>query len=286
MVRSDYNWMGVRSDYNRMGVSEDAMSLLKKVALGTLIIFFVLPMIVGCFYVVPAGARGVLLTFGQVDQDAKLPGIHVKAPIGQAVQLMSVQTLKYQSDASAASKDLQIVTANIAINYHLTAELVPRIYQELGLGYEQSIIQPTEQESVKAITAQFTAEELITRREEVREKIRDLLREKLSPRNIAVEDISITNFDFSQSFNAAIEAKVTAEQNALAAKNKLEQVKYEAQQRIEQANGEASAIRIQAEAIRAQGGAEYVQLQAINKWNGALPQYTGGAIPFVQVKSG
>jgi prohibitin 2 len=263
---------------------DDAPKLIIKSAAYLIAGLFILNLVLDTFYSIPAGSRGVLVTFGQVDMQAKEPGLHVKAPFIQEVKITSVQTRKYQSDAAAASKDLQVVSATIAINYHLVPELVPVIYQNLGGSYETNIIQPLEQESVKAITAQFTAEELITRREEVREKIRDLLKEKLGPRYIQVEDISITNFDFSPSFNQAIEAKVTAEQNALASKNKLEQIKYEAQQRIEQARGEAEAIKIQADAIRVQGGADYVRLQAINKWNGALPTYNGGGVlPFIQV---
>jgi regulator of protease activity HflC (stomatin/prohibitin superfamily) len=138
--------------------------------------------------------------------------------------------------------------------------------------------------AVKASTANYTAEELITKREVVRQTIQDSLTERLKQNYVDVTGVSIVDFNFSPSFNQAIEAKVTAEQNALAAKNKLEQVKYEAEQRVEQAKGEAEAIKIQTQAIQSQGGRDYVNLKAIEKWNGELPQQMmGGAVPFVNI---
>ena len=105
---------------------------------------------------------------------------------------------------------------------------------------------------------------------------------KLTPLGIKTEAVNIVNFDFSPSFNQAIEAKVTAEQNALAAKNKLEQIKYEADQNVARSEGEAKAIAIQAQAIQVQGGAAYIQLKALEKWDGKLPTIMGaGAVPFI-----
>jgi regulator of protease activity HflC (stomatin/prohibitin superfamily) len=150
------------------------------------------------------------------------------------------------------------------------------VYRGIGVDYAAKIIYPLEQESNKAATAQFVAGELITKREEVKSNMETLLREKLGPRGIVVESISIIDFKFSPSFSQAIEAKVTAEQNALAAKNKLEQVKYEAEQRIAQAEGEARAIEIQVKSINQAGGDNYVKLKQIEKWSGNLPYVVGG----------
>ncbi len=138
---------------------------------------------------------------------------------------------------------------------------------------------------MKANTAKYTAEQLITKREDVRAGIIALLTDKMKPFGVTVDAVNITNFDFSPQFNTAIEAKVTAEQNALAAKNKLDQVQYEAQQRVAQADGEAKAIAIQAQAINSQGGASYVQLKAIEKWDGKLPTQfiPGQSVPFLNL---
>lgn len=237
----------------------------------------------GSCYMVSAGERAVLLTFGKPDMEAMSEGLHAKIPLVQSVKIMNVKTLKYATKSDASSTDLQIVSTEIAVNYHVSPEKVPMIYKEVGLAYQDTIIQPAVQECVKACTAQFKAEELITKREIVKDKIDQMLRERLAKRGIVVESVAITHFDFSKNFNEAIEAKVTAEQNALAAKNKLEQVRYEAEQTITRAKAEAEAIKIQAEAIQAQGGKDYVQLKAVEKWDGRMPTYTGAATPFIDL---
>jgi len=242
----------------------------------------ILTLLFSCIYIINAGQRGVLITLGNPSEEVITEGLHFKVPFIQKIVKMDIKTQKDEVEATSASKDLQTVNAKIAVNYHLEANSAPRIYREVGVSYVDRILSPAIQESTKAATAQYTAEELITKREQVRETIKQLLIDKMSIRGIVVEDVLITNFDFSVSFNEAIEKKVTAEQNALAAKNKLAQVEYEALQRVTQAEGEAKAIAIQAKAITSQGGKEYVQLQAIQKWQGILPQVVAtGNMPFI-----
>ncbi|MBU1235105.1 MAG: prohibitin family protein [Proteobacteria bacterium] len=267
---------------------EQELAKLKKKITNIIKVSLIFIVAVGAFfgtmYSISAGERGVLLTFGKPDVTPKTEGLHFKIPLAQKIVKMEVKTQKYETDASSSSKDLQIVSTKLAVNYHLNPSSVVTIYQEIGLDYNNRLIQPAVQEVVKASTAQFTAEELITKRSEVKEKIKELLKLRLDQRGILVEEISITNFDFSDEFNKAIEMKVTAEQQALTAKNKLEQVKYEAEQRIAQAEAEAEAIKIQAEAITSQGGKDYVQLKMIEKWDGKLPVYSlGNAMPFIQL---
>lgn len=249
-----------------------------------LMLFLVISAIL-TIYTIPAGYRGVLLTFGKPSPNPIEEGLNFKIPYIQNVIKMDVRTTKYEAALTAASKDLQDVNTKIAINYHILPESSVDIYRTIGTNYAEKVIFPLEQESNKAATAQYTAVELITKREEVTKMMESILREKLEPRGIIVESISIIDFAFSSSFTAAIEAKVTAEQNALAAKNKLEQIKYEADQRVTQAKGEADAIAIQANAINAQGGKDYVQLQAINKWDGKLPAVMmgSGSTPFIDI---
>ncbi len=230
---------------------------------------------------VGAGQRGVLLEFGAVTGKVFDEGLYFKVPFVQSVVKMDVQIRKVETAADSASKDLQSVDAIIALNYHLDPEEVATIYQSTRQRYQARIIDPAIQEAMKAASAQFNAEELITKRSEVRDLVRRLLTEKLQPRGIIVDEFNVVNFNFSTSFNDSIERKVTAEQDALAAKNKLEQVKFEAQQRIEEAKGKAEAIRIEADALRANPAV--LELRAIEKWNGILPQVTGEAVPFVNV---
>jgi regulator of protease activity HflC (stomatin/prohibitin superfamily) len=249
---------------------------------------FIIILFFSAFYIVSAGERGILSTFGNPSMDAKAEGLHFKIPMVQGITIMDVKTQKYEADLSAASKDLQIVNTKIAINYRLVPESVPIIYKTIGTNYRESVIYPLEQEANKAATAQFTAEELITKREQVREMMKANLQEKLSSRGIIIEEVSIVNFDFSPSFNEAIEKKVTAEQNALAAKNKLEQIKFEAEQKVVTAEAEAKALALQ----KAQITPDLIALRqlevqklAIEKWNGQMPTITGGVMPFIDVNT-
>jgi len=235
---------------------------------------------------VDAGERGVLLQWGAINNDVIYePGIHWRMPIRDKVVKMDVRTQKEERGASASSKDLQIVTSKIAINYHLDPLKVNSLYENLRKDYSDRVISPAIEEFVKKITAQFTAEELITKREDVKQQLKGVIKENLATNHIIVEDIFITDFDFSDEFNKAIEAKVTAEQRALEEKNKTVQIEEQKKQKILQAEGEAEAIRIQANAINSQGGADYVQLKAIEKWSGILPtqMIPEGAVPFINL---
>lgn len=242
----------------------------------------------GSWYIVKPGQRAVIVTLGNPDMVAKGEGFHFKWPLTQEAIKMTVQTQKYEAKASAASQDLQTVSTEVTLNYKITPERVPEIYQKIGVNYQDVIIQPAIQEVVKASTAKYTAEQLITKRAEVKDLIDIALRDKLLVYGIIVQDTLITNFDFSATFNAAIENKVVAEQSALAAKNKLEQVKYEADQQVTAAKGQAEAQALLAQSVTTDT-LEYQALLnqklAIDKWNGQLPTFTGGATPFINFQS-
>jgi prohibitin 2 len=255
--------------------------------------FLGLMLVIGIFsswYIVGAGERAIVLTWGSPSMDAQGSGLHFKIPFVQTVVKMDVQTQKYEAKASAASKDLQTVNTDLAVNYHLVPESVPLLYQNIGTGYREKIIQPAVQEIVKASTAGFTAEELITKRALVKENIDKLLAERLLPSGIIVETTNIVNFDFSEQFNKAIEAKVTAEQEALTQKNKLAQKEYEAQQVVATAKGDAEAtiLNAEAEAKKVQlvnnqlsQSPQYVEYIKAQKWDGHFPEFymTGGNSP-------
>jgi prohibitin 2 len=233
---------------------------------------------------VGAGERGILLRFNAVTGTIYDEGLFFRWPLIERVIILDIKIQKEQADATAASADLQTVHSDVAVNFHINAGKVASIYQEVGVDYKSRIIDPALQEGVKAITARFTAEELITRRETVKEDIKVLLREKLEPRGIMIDEFNIVDFGFSASFNSAIEAKVTAEQQALAAKNKLEQIKFEAEQRVAEAQGKAEAMRVESEALRT--NPQILELRALEKWDGVLPQVTGsGGIPFVNIQT-
>ena len=250
------------------------------VAVAAIILLLILAM--DSFYTVTAGQRGIVFRFGQVNVVVS-DGLHFKMPMVDSVQLVDVRTKSAKSPATAGTKDLQTVSTEVALNYKLDPDKLGDTYTRVGLDVEAKIVDPRIQEIVKAVVARFSAEELLIRREDVKNEIVIGLRTSLKQYNILVEDIQITNFAFSQAFDLSIEAKQTAEQNALKAKNDLDRIRIEAQQKITMAEAEAKTIQIQAQAIQAQGGAAYVQLKSIEKWDGRLPQVSGGGTPFVQL---
>ncbi|CAN5434880.1 prohibitin family protein [soil metagenome] len=258
---------------------------LIKTVVGFIVILILLIIFFGSWGTISPGTRGVVVNLGKVTGEIKPEGFYTKMPLLVTVVPMNVQVQKEQVNTQAASKDLQIVSTTIALNLSLSPDRCADVYQTIGVDYLERIVAPAMQESTKAVIAQYTAEELISKRENVRQGIAELLASKLSPIGVRTEAVNIVNFDFSRSFNEAIEAKVTAEQNALAAKNKLEQIKYEAEQRVTTAEGEARAISIQSKAIQENGGSAYIQLKALEKWDGRLPIYNtaGAPVPFIPV---
>jgi len=241
--------------------------------------FLLLVLIFGSVGTVGAGERGILLQFGAVKDKVFDEGLYFKIPFVQQVVKMDVKMQKDEVPASASSKDLQVVTSKVAINYHLSPNSVNRVWQEVGKDYNSRIIAPSIQEAVKAVTAKFTAEELIIRREDVKEQIKINLAERLVKNNIIVDEINIVAFDFSKAFNDAIEAKVTAEQLKLKAERDLERIRIEADQKVVEAEGKAKAIRTEAQALSS--NPKVVELRWIEKWDGKVPAYWGNANPFV-----
>lgn len=249
-----------------------------------LILAVIIFIVVWPFGIVEAGERGVLLRWGAVTGKIFNEGLYMRIPLADRIEIMDVKIQKEEVLATAASKDLQTVESRVALNYHIDPSRVANIYQEIGINYNVRLIDPALQESVKSTTAKYTAEELITKREEVRDAIRAHLVEKLEPRGILIDDFNIVDFQFSASFNQAIELKVTAEQSALAAKNKLEQIKFEAEQQVAEARGKAEALRIESAAL--QSSPQILELRALEKWDGKLPSVMGsGATPFINVGS-
>jgi regulator of protease activity HflC (stomatin/prohibitin superfamily) len=275
----------------------DANRLIIKWAVAGLSAVVILAVIFGSFVIIGPGKRGVIVQFGKVSDRIMGEGLNFKMPIRDNIVIINVQTETVQFDNKldkgdnsekssmfCATKDLQDVQIAVIVNYHLDAGKVNKTYQQYGSTYQVNIIEPIIREVIKSQAALYTAEELVTKRAEFSDKVSVMLSEKIGSKDSVFERLNITNFQFSDSFSKAIEAKVTAEQNALAAKNKLEQVKFEADQRVAEAKGEAEAIKIQANAIQAQGGKEYVSLKWVEKWNGALPTTVlGDSVPMINI---
>lgn len=273
--------------------------------------------------IVDGGFRGVLLKFGAIDTSVSLSeGLHFILPFRDSIVQFEVRTQKIVESTTSASKDLQNVVTEVALNYHVDPDAVPALYKQLGFDYSNRIIVPAIQESVKQVTARFNAEELITKREIVKSEIETQIKARLAPYNIIVDTISITDFRFSEQFVRAVESKVEAEQRALQASNELRRIQIEAQQTEAKAIGDQKGNIAQAEGTRqsnilkAQGESEainiidkqlknsttYLDWLKAQKWDGKLPLVTGsvggngggngggstnlGAIPFINIPLG
>lgn len=241
------------------------------------------------FAIVPSGHRGVMTTLGKVSDTVYDEGLHFRIPLIQTMHSIEVRIQKGEGQGDAASKDLQSVQTAVALNYHLDPAQVAVIFREIGIDIGSKLIVPAVQEAVKAATAQFSAEELITKRPEVRDRIRSLLAERLTRHGVIVDEFSIVNFQFSRSFTEAVEAKTTAEQQKLKAERDLQRIRVEAEQKVASAKAEAEALSLQ----KSQVTPELVRLReienqrkAIEKWDGHLPEVTGGAVPFINVQPG
>lgn len=225
--------------------------------IGIIILFFIL-----CFRVVGVGQVGLVTSFGKISSEHQ-SGVVIKAPWPiQHLTKMNVKTQKAQQDASAATKDLQTVTATVAINYNLTPDTAKTVFKTVGTGYVDVILDPTIQNSVKAVTAEYDAADLIQHRADVEQKLNDLLTSKLADRGITVSSTNIVNFNFSAEFNTAIEQKQVAQQNA-------QKATYD----LQTATTQAAANQAQQAALTP----EILEQQAISKWNGILPTTVAGS---------
>jgi prohibitin 2 len=282
-----------------------------KVVIPVIIAFILLVVVLAASVkIVDAGHRGVLLNFGTVDTSASLSeGIHFVVPFRDNVLQVEVRTQRITENAASASNDLQDVSTQVALNYHVDPSTAQILYQQIGFDYANRVIAPAIQESVKQISARFNAENLITNRETVKSEIEANIKARLAPYNIVVEALSITEFQFTEQFRRAVEAKVEAEQRALQANNDLRRIEIEAQQAEARAVGEQQANIARAEGVRqaavlqAQGEAEAIQIVEAQlrenprylewlktqRWDGVLPLVTGGgegATPFIEIPSG
>jgi len=233
--------------------------------------------------------RAVMTSLGQIQSVAD-PGVNITFFPFTSRHTYDVTNqvilFKDAESMTAATKDLQDASLGVSVNYHLDANKLKEIYLNYGDDYVEKIVKPMILDSVKSASSQFTAEELVTKRQEFVISSEKILKEKMKAVYMVLEKIAITNVKFSDSFNSAIEAKVRTQQEAEQAKNELKKTEYESQQKITRSKAEAETIRIQAEAIQSQGGAEYVNLKAVEKWDGKLPVtfVPGSALPFLNIK--
>lgn len=267
----------------------------KKLILPIVIILLVILLAATSVVIVPAGSTGVLITLGKVSDNVYQEGLNFKIPFVQSVEIVSNKIQKQEVEAPAVSKDLQSVSSLIAVNYRIGLDSSASIYKNIGRDYQSIVLLPAIQESMKSVTARYTAEELITARSQVGQEIKETLESKVNEYGIIIDKFNIVNFEFSTEFNEAIEAKQVAEQNLIKTKTEQEQqiviAEAEAKKKVIEAEAEAEAIATKAQAqadanklLSDSLSDTLVDYQKVQKWNGELPMATGGD-PIIDMRS-
>ena len=256
----------------------------------TIIIGAFIILLLVCFFnsitIIQPGSVGIVIRLGEAQPNALEEGVHFVIPFITQVRELNVQILRAEVKTAAASKDLQMVNAALVVNYRVEKSKAVVLFREIGTDYLRKVIEPAIQEAFKADSAKYTAESLITERASVSLGIRESISSRLIQFGVVVDAVNITDFDFSQEFNKAIEAKMTAVQRALQAERELERYKFEAQQKVETAKGEAEAImekaKAEAEALNLKkqyATMELIWLSAVEKWDGKTPTHIFAAPP-------
>lgn len=234
------------------------------------VIVIILAAVIGlnCFTVVRPGHSGVVVTLGKVSPSVLEEGLHFKAPFISQVEQIDNRVMKTEVQSNAASKDLQTIDSTVSVNYRVNKSASADIYKNVGSDFADVIVNPAIQECVKSVAAKYTAEELITKRTLVSAEMEEAISEKINPYGMSIAVFNIINFDFTEEFNKAIEAKQTAQQEALKAEQDLARIKVEAEQTVEKAKAEAEAYKLKNEQLTD----TVIMMEFIDKWNGELPQ--------------
>jgi regulator of protease activity HflC (stomatin/prohibitin superfamily) len=232
------------------------------------------------FTTIDEGERGVKLTFGKASQEMLSPGLVLFIPVIQVVKVFDIKLIKHEEVTNVYTKDVQQAEVKIAINVHLDESKIVETYEKYGQDWFRKIIMQRVQDSTKAALGKWDAVELIANRDKGAADIKEILTQSLVGYPIILEAVSITNIDYSDVFEKAIETKVVATQRAIEAQNNTLRIKEEANQKIISAQAEAESMRIRANALTQ--NASLVQYEAVQKWNGILPQYMlGNSVPFI-----
>ena len=253
-------------------------------ATAVIVVLFILFLIVfQPMTIVGVGERGVKVTLGQTSPVALEEGVHFVMPFISTVKKMNVKTVKSNIATMAQSKDIQQARIVYVVNYNLQPENAPKMWRTVGRDYVSVVVMPTVEGIVKDTIGKWNAQDIVANREKVASEVLFKLNEKLGPKYINVSDFQITEIQYSQAFEQAIESKVTAEQEALKAKNKTVQVQEEARQKIIASEAEAKSMAIRAQALTQ--NKNLVEYEAVQEWDGKLPQYMmGNSVPFVHLK--
>ena len=256
--------------YKQESYKEEVVNI-PKIILYCIVFLLIILCLLGSFRTVKSGEVGIKTRFGKVVDTKLNEGINFKLPVIEKIVKMNVKVQKAEINTSGASKDLQDVQMQLAVNYRVNYEKAISLYKNVGTKYEETILNPAIQESIKAVTSNYTAEELITKRNEVSDGSEKELNEKVSKYGLVIDSLNITDFDFSEEFNRAIEEKQVAEQKVLTAKQELEKEKIEAEKKIVKAEAERQANELKQRTLTD----NIIKEKFIEKWDGKTPIVMG-----------
>ena len=254
---------------------------VKKIVIAVIAAAILIFVAFNSFTIVQAGHTGVMINFGKVADTVLEEGLHFKIPFVSEIVQVDNRVMKTEVDSNAASKDLQTISSKVSVNYRVNKSSSADIYKNVGSDFANVIVNPAIQECVKSVAAKYTAEQLITNRMTVSSEMESEISQKINPYGLSIEVFNIVNFDFSEEFNKAIEAKQTAQQEALKAEQDLARIKVEAQQTVEKAKAEADAYKLK----NSQLTDKVIMMEFVEKWDGKLPSVTSGASTMFDISS-
>ncbi|MBQ3565780.1 MAG: prohibitin family protein [Oscillospiraceae bacterium] len=254
---------------------------IKKIVIAVIIILVLLIVGFNSFTIVDPGHTGVVVNLGKVSTNVLEEGLHFKIPFVSEIVQVDNRVMKTEVESNAASKDLQNISSKVSINYRVNRSSSADIYKNVGSDFTNVIVNPAIQECVKSVAAKYTAEQLITNRATVSTEMEEAISQKINPYGLSIEVFNIVNFDFSEEFNKAIEAKQTAQQEALKAEQDLARIKVEAEQTIEKAKAEAEAYNLK----NAQLTDKIIMMEFVEKWDGKMPSVISSAQSMFDVSS-
>lgn len=258
---------------------------IESLAVTFFIVLVILSIFHSGYFVVRPGEVAVKIRLGKII-DSYDEGFYFKLPFIEKSELFSIRINRTDIKTDAFSRDLQSIDVDLVVNHRIEKDTVKSIYRNLGPNYEHTVVDPIVQEEIKAVFARYSAESVVSNRSDVANEISEIIKKRLLEKQIIITDISVTNFDFTKEFLTSVEEKQIAEQRAQKALKDVERVKAEAQQTIEQAKAEAKSLEMQRAAVSPtliELRKVEAQIKAIEKWDGKLPHYNGGAVPFLQI---
>lgn len=263
-----FNFKKLEKDY--YGSEREVLDITKIVKL-SIIGLFLLITFFGSFKTVKSGEVGLKVRFGKIVDNTITEGINFKVPYIEKIVKVNIKIQKAELTTESSTKDLQTVQTKLAVNYRVENTKAPQLYKTVGNGYEDTVLIPAIQESIKAVMSKYTAEQTITDRNKVSDDCLNQIQEKMRKYGIVVEDFNIIDLDFSVEYSKAIEEKQVAEQKVLTAQQELEKEKIEAEKKITKAKGEADANALLQQTLTDQ----VLKEKFIEKWNGELPKVSG-----------